>query len=109
MKKDFSQSFDARDWAAAFKSEVEKKPSIATDEGTLVAWFANAIMRGYDEHARKYPTDALISAVGHFDHASKTDINPFRHRDKVLRAAFDFARPHVDERGIELDVLAETR
>jgi hypothetical protein len=40
-------SFDARDWAKAF---CDRNPN--ADEETMVAWFANALMRGYDE-ARK--------------------------------------------------------
>lgn len=52
---DFTQSFDARDWAAAFVQHVQANPEIATDESTMLGWFANAIMRGYDEHARRYP------------------------------------------------------
>jgi hypothetical protein len=40
-------SFDARDWAKAF---CKINPDM--DESTMVAWFANALMRGYDEHAR---------------------------------------------------------
>jgi hypothetical protein len=41
-------SFDARDWAAAF---CKLNPSI--DEDLMLAWFANALMRGYDEHAAR--------------------------------------------------------
>lgn len=41
-------SFDARDWAAAF---CKLNPSI--DEGLMIVWFANALMRGYDEHAAR--------------------------------------------------------
>jgi len=37
-------SFDARDWAAAF---CKINPQM--DEGTMIAWFANALMRGYDQ------------------------------------------------------------
>jgi hypothetical protein len=37
-------SFSATDWAAAF---CERNPSM--DEGMMIAWFANALMRGYDE------------------------------------------------------------
>lgn len=37
-------SFDARDWAAAF---CKRNPSM--DEGLMISWFANALMRGYDE------------------------------------------------------------
>lgn len=47
---DFTQSFDARVWAKAFVKHVAKNPDIATDEETMVGWFANAIMRGYDEN-----------------------------------------------------------
>lgn len=41
-------SFDARDWAAAF---CKIHPSM--DEGTMISWFANALMRGYDEFAAR--------------------------------------------------------
>jgi hypothetical protein len=37
-------SFDARDWAEAF---CKLNPQM--DEGTMLAWFANALMRGFDE------------------------------------------------------------
>ena len=37
-------SFDAHDWAAAF---CKLNPSM--DEGIMQAWFANALMRGFDE------------------------------------------------------------
>lgn len=51
-------SFDARDWAGAFcKSATqlgyrspEGKP---VDEGWMIGWFANALMRGFDEHAAR--------------------------------------------------------
>ena len=39
-------SFDARDWAQAF---CERFPG--HDEGLMISWFANALMRGYDERA----------------------------------------------------------
>ncbi len=42
-------SFDARDWAQAFVANVQLNPEIATDEQTMIAWFATALMRGYDE------------------------------------------------------------
>lgn len=37
------QSFNAQDWAKAF---CARNPW--ADEGTMIGWFANAIMRGYD-------------------------------------------------------------
>ena len=44
-------SFDARDWAKAFMVKVMAKvdPTNPLDEHTMVTWFANALMRGYDE------------------------------------------------------------
>ena len=49
-------SFDATDWAKAFckiatnlgYEDAEGKP---IDEDWMVGWFANALMRGFDEHA----------------------------------------------------------
>jgi len=41
-------NMDAKVWAEEFVKMVNKKPSIATDEGTMITWFANAIMAGYD-------------------------------------------------------------
>ena len=42
------QSFDARDWAKEFVETVKRNPEIATDEGTMITWFANSLMSGYD-------------------------------------------------------------
>jgi hypothetical protein len=39
-------SFDAMDWAKAF---CKRYPQM--DEGLMLGWFANALMRGFDEHA----------------------------------------------------------
>lgn len=55
-----TSSFDAADWARDFVAMVKWKPTIATDEGTMIGWFANALMRGFDEHARR-SADALAS------------------------------------------------
>lgn len=41
-------SFDARDWAKSF---CKKHPDI--DEGEMIAWFACALMRGFDEHGMR--------------------------------------------------------
>lgn len=51
-------SFDARDWAAAF---VKTATALGytdgagnpIDEGWAQTWFANALMRGFDEHAAR--------------------------------------------------------
>jgi hypothetical protein len=43
-------SFDARDWAAAF---LKYHPDKGLDEGDMIGWFANALMRGYDERSSR--------------------------------------------------------
>ena len=43
-------SFDARDWAAAF-CKIAKENGHDLDEGWVTTWFANALMRGYDQRA----------------------------------------------------------
>ena len=101
---DFTESFDARLWAEAFKAHVVANPSIATDEGTLHAWFANAIMRGYDEHARKYPSDALINAVGRYDYDAEHRVHLGAASMRIVEEALTFGRPHVDKDGIALDM-----
>lgn len=45
---DLLSDMDAQTWAKRFVSRVRGNPSIATDEGTMLAWFAGAIMVGYD-------------------------------------------------------------
>ena len=42
------EAFDAVEWARSFISHARSIPGLATDEGAMVAWFANAIMEGYD-------------------------------------------------------------
>lgn len=45
-------SFDARDWSKAF-CKIAKKLGHDLDEDWMTGWFANALMRGYDEHAAR--------------------------------------------------------
>lgn len=45
--------FDARVWASEFVRIVKENPNIALDEGTMIGWFANAIMAGYDHANRR--------------------------------------------------------
>lgn len=42
-------SMDAKVWAQEFIKTIKEHPEIPYDEGTMIAWFANSIMRGYDE------------------------------------------------------------
>lgn len=55
-------SFDARDWAEAFCRIAAEQGHPGIDEGWMVSWFANALMRGFDEAqmraARRQSADA---------------------------------------------------
>ncbi len=48
-----NDTFDAKIWTQEWLKTIKKKPSIPTDEGTMIAWFANAIMAGYDHAIRQ--------------------------------------------------------
>ena len=47
---DVLKSFDAREWASAFMAVLNENPQITVDQELMETWFANALMRGYDEH-----------------------------------------------------------
>jgi len=49
-------SFDARDWAKAF-CDARARHGWEADEEIMTTWFANALMRGYDEHASRVHDD----------------------------------------------------
>ena len=40
--------FDAQVWVKEWLKTIKEHPSIPTDEGAMIGWFANAIMAGYD-------------------------------------------------------------
>ena len=55
-------SFDARDWAKAFLKAHEGGPDGFLSEETMTAWFANALMRGYDErHNNQWVFDERVN------------------------------------------------
>lgn len=43
---------DAQVWATRWLEIISENPNIPTDKGTMISWFANAIMAGYD-HGRR--------------------------------------------------------
>lgn len=57
---DLITSFDAAVWAKRFVEVARNNPDIPTDEETMIAWFSNAIMTGYDAGAK----EALPSQSG---------------------------------------------
>ncbi len=50
-------SFDARDWAAAFGKVAVELGYSDMDGAWLTTWFANALMRGYDERDSQIQRD----------------------------------------------------
>lgn len=54
---------DAQVWAREFVKLVKEKPSISTDEGTMIGWFANAIMAGWDKGAQEEKEKSLIDKM----------------------------------------------
>ncbi len=54
MKRvNLTQTTDATIWTKEWLKTIKKNPSIPTDKGTMIGWFANAIMAGYDAARRQ--------------------------------------------------------
>jgi hypothetical protein len=49
-------SFDAKDWAEAFVTSLDASKN-RDDEENMIGWFANALMRGYDEGRKRHLQD----------------------------------------------------
>lgn len=47
-KGEFPHTMDAHVWAKKWMETIQEHPDIPTDEGTMIGWFANAIMAGWD-------------------------------------------------------------
>jgi hypothetical protein len=52
-KINLSNEFDAMVWVKEWMRITKENPSIPTDEDTMLGWFANAIMAGYDTAKRE--------------------------------------------------------
>lgn len=94
-------SFDARDWAEAFcrkfvTSRTGEPPVLIEDqEGLMIAWFACALMRGYDERAAREsrvelctfgpPTERRRRWILKFEDADVDDMH-FEEREEAERA-----------------------
>ena len=51
--KPFPHTMDARVWAKEWLKVISKNPGIPNDEATMIGWFANSIMAGFDEAMRR--------------------------------------------------------
>lgn len=41
-------------WVEEWMKTIKRNPQIPYDEGTMIGWFANAIMAGYDKGLNKF-------------------------------------------------------
>jgi hypothetical protein len=56
-----NDTFDAEIWVEEWLKIIEKRPHISTDKGTMIGWFANAIMAGYDYAYREMQQEDTIN------------------------------------------------
>lgn len=64
--------FGAPEWATMFQASMRgQNQPVTPDHDLLVGWFSNAIMRGYDEHARKYGKLIELAVMGDRNRGSK--------------------------------------
>lgn len=52
-EKPFPNTIDARTWTKNWLETIKLHPLVPFDEGTMICWFANAIMSGWDEANRR--------------------------------------------------------
>lgn len=57
--------FDAKDWAARFTQRATENPTLPLDEQAMTAWFAGAIMAGFEEHQARQ-SQAPTATEGRF-------------------------------------------
>jgi len=53
------ETMDAQTWADEWLKAIAQTPTIPTDRGTMIGWFANCSMAGYDEAMRRSSVRAL--------------------------------------------------
>ncbi len=69
MSVNLHDTTDAQVWVDEWLKTIKQKPSIPNDEGTMLGWFANAIMAGFDagqraaqQRVKSDPPSAQVSA-----------------------------------------------
>jgi hypothetical protein len=107
------QSFSAKDWADAF---CARNPTM--DHGTMLGWFANAIMRGYDEAERRasqgepgVPAERKLAEVMKDRDEARRDVQQLmaaaRQTEDKLDRMKGMARRHAEEGCDECRMLLE--
>jgi len=89
----FPHTMDAAVWAAEY---VKLNPG--ADEGTMIGWFANAIMAGYDTATARSATGTMEAlhdlAVCCYQYDSAKPASVSNYRD-ALQTAYDLAVPYL--------------
>lgn len=60
---DLVDEFDAQVWAKRWLEIIAENPTIPTDEGAMISWFANAIMSGYDKGKRDEQKRDIVEKI----------------------------------------------
>lgn len=55
--------FDAAVWAKVWIRMIAEHPGIPTEEGTMIGWFANAIMSGYDQGRKEEQSRPMVDKL----------------------------------------------
>ncbi len=63
---------DAMAWAVSFVSYARRNPAIATDKGTMIGWFANAMAAAEREAYERGQRDASMLLGGPGERAAPT-------------------------------------
>lgn len=63
MDVNLNDTFDARVWVQEWLKTIKEHPNLPTDEGTMLGWFANAIMAGYDYAYREMKTETKTGTL----------------------------------------------
>ena len=58
LNQEWPHTIDAQAWVKKWMEHIKENPAIATDEGCMLGWFANAIMAGHDTALMRAARDA---------------------------------------------------
>ena len=101
-EKNIHDSVDARDWAKLWLETLKEHPEIATDEGTMIGWFANAIMAGMDSEYRTKAAEVVALRLEH-----SAEIETYRQRDIFLNSLNDKLQAEARVQYSEIAVLTK--
>lgn len=107
LKQVLPHTIDAREWAKEFNATACKLGYQVMDEGWLVAWFANAIMAGYDTATMRLAADnaALRLKVQELEQSARVNQRAVYAEGKVRELLKD--RDKLEARLTTLEALVK--